>query len=50
MAALQIQTFELELDLFDTQEQLKRLAYATHDQIWEAKQTRTIDKSTCKTT
>jgi len=45
MAALQIQTFELELDLFDSQEQSNKLAYATHDQIWEAKGTHTIDKS-----
>ena len=44
MAALQIQTFELQLDLFDSQEQFNRMVYATHDQIWEAKETRTIDK------
>jgi len=46
MAALQIYTFELELDLYDSQEQFNRLAtnYATHDQIWEAKETRKIDK------
>ena len=46
MAALQIYIFELELDLYDSQEQFNRLAtnYATHDQIWEAKETRKIDK------
>ena len=44
MAALQIQIFELKLDLYESQEQFNGIVYATYDQIWEAKETRTIDK------
>ena len=44
MAALQIQIFELELDLYDSQENFNGLFCATHNQTWEAKETRKIDK------
>jgi len=44
MAALQYQIFELELDLYESQEQFNGLVYATYDQIWEAKETCKIDK------
>jgi len=44
MAALQTQIFDLELHLYHSQEQCNELFYATHDQIWEAKETRKIDR------
>jgi hypothetical protein len=44
IAALQIQISELELDLYESQEQVNGLVYASYDQIWEAKETHRIDK------
>ena len=44
IAALQFRISELELDLYESHKQVKGLVYATYDQIWEAKETRKIDK------
>jgi len=43
MIALHIQTSELELDLYESQEQVNRLVYATYNQIWQSNETRKID-------
>jgi len=44
MTALHIQISELELGFYESHEQVTKLVYATYDQIWQANETRKIDK------
>jgi len=48
MTALHIHISELKLDLYESQEQVNGLVYATYDQIWQANETRKIDKINLK--